>query len=258
MTTSEREPGRRTCIVSGAAGGIGRDIAMVFGSRGDQVVIADLDYGGSCETVAQIESAGGSAIAVGADISTLDGSSMVIDAAVEAFGRIDITVNNAALASITDPLDLTVDEWDLVINASLRGSFLLSQQAARWMIAHQHEGAIILVSSIQAQRPWPQNWPYAAAKGGLLSMGRAMAQYLAGHGIRVCIVSPGAIDREVRDGRFPRPSDEVITRDIPLGRLGSSTDVARAVHFLTSDDASYITGAELVVDGGLVIRGPEA
>jgi 3-oxoacyl-[acyl-carrier protein] reductase len=244
-------------IVTGAAQGIGKDIARLLAASGDRVVVADLLGPLGDEVAAEIVAEGGTALAVCADISQPTGVKEVMAATLGTYGAVDVVVNNAALTTITEPLELEPEEWDLVIDSSLRGSFLVSQAAARWMIAERRSGVVIHISSVQAHRPWAKNWPYAAAKGGLLSMGRAMAQYLGGYGIRVCVVSPGAIGRGVLDPRYPPPGREAIERDIPLRRVGTCWDVAHAVKFLCSEEASYITGAELSVDGGLLYTGPE-
>jgi NAD(P)-dependent dehydrogenase (short-subunit alcohol dehydrogenase family) len=248
---------RRTCIVTGAAQGIGRDIARTFARDGDAIVIADINGRGAGSVAGEITAEGGAAIGVASDISSPGDVAAVMKATLDGFGGIDILVNNAAQISVTDPLEVAPEEWDSVINSMLRGTFLMSQAAARWMIAANRPGVIVHIASVQAHRPWAQCWPYAAAKGGLVSMARAMAQYLAKYRIRVCVVSPGAIGRQVPDERFPTPVTTLIGHDIPLQRLGTSWDVARAVRFLCSADADYITGTELVVDGGLLVRGPD-
>jgi len=178
---------------------------------------------------------------------------------VERLGLPDIVVNNAGIFGPTDPFNTSPEAWRQVLDTDLMGPFLIVQAAARYLVEERRGGSIIQIASVQGLRPWPNIWPYAAAKGGLINMTRGMAQYLGPHGVRVNLISPGAITRAPYDDD-PRIGDSTfmasVHSDIPLGRLGTPSDVAEAAVFLASDAAAYITGANLVVDGGLLTHGP--
>ncbi|HEX6123036.1 MAG TPA: SDR family oxidoreductase, partial [Ktedonobacterales bacterium] len=195
--------------------------------------------------------AGGQAAAHQADLTAADEVAGLMRATVAAFGRVDVLVNNAGSYPLAGLLEMTLAQWEAVLNANLRSVFLCTQAAARQMIAQGSGGAIINITSIEAENPAPSHSHYNAAKGGVLMHTRASASELGRYGIRVNAVAPGLIwkedlEREWADGvaRFRQAA--------PLGRLGTPEDVADACLFLASPAARWITGASLTVDGGVM------
>ena len=238
----------KVVIVTGAASGIGRAIALRFGSEGAQTVVNDLNAA-SAEAVARtIVADGGSAIAVGADVSDKSQVDRLFDTTLERFGTMDVLVNNAALTNVECHfLESNEAWWDRVLSVNLKGTFLCSLRAAHLM-ARRHQGVIINMSSGGASHAHRGMAAYDAAKGGIEALTRAMALDLAPYGIRVNALVPGSIDTQ---GMSPETKRERgIT--IPLGRVGEPEDLAGPAVFLASEDASYITGHLITVDGGLL------
>ncbi len=248
MTQHAQRFKNKVVIVTGAAHGIGRAIAQRFGSEGAQVVVNDVNAAGGEATTQAIIADGGSAIAVTADVSDKSQVDRLFDTTLERFGTVDVLVNNAALVNVERHF-LEGDEawWDLVLSVNLKGAFLASLRAAHVMARH-HQGVIINMSSGGASHSHRGMAAYDAAKGGIEALTRAMALDLAPYGIRVNALVPGSIDTQ---GMSPETKQERgIT--VPLGRIGEPEDLAGPAVFLASDDASYITGHLIVVDGGLL------
>lgn len=244
------EPHEQVVVVTGAGRGIGRAIAARFGSAGASVVVNDVDRD-AAETVAQsITAAGGSALAAAADVSSAEQVAGIFDAALEAFATVDVLVNNAGLVTPTKHF-LDADEawWRRLIDVNLTGHFLCSHRAAQIM-APRREGAIINMSSGGATRAHRAFTAYDASKGGIEALTRAMALDLGPYGIRVNALMPGSIDTEGMDEEARRLRGE----NIPLGRVGDPDDMAGPALFLASDDARYITGHVLKVDGGMLAQ----
>jgi NAD(P)-dependent dehydrogenase (short-subunit alcohol dehydrogenase family) len=170
---------------------------------------------------------------------------------VKAFGRVDVLVNNAGTYPLASVLEMTEDEWDAMIDSNLRSVFLGTQATARQMVKQGGGGAIVNIASIEAENPAPSHSHYNAAKAGVVMHTRAAAQELGRHGIRVSAVSPGLIWREGLDKDWP-DGVQRYQKAVPLGRLGRDDDVADACLFLASPAARWITGANLVVDGGVL------
>jgi 3-oxoacyl-[acyl-carrier protein] reductase len=238
----------KVAIVTGAANGIGKAIAERFGAEGAHVVVNDVSLAGA-EAVAQaIEAAGGSALAVAADVSSAAQVDALFEAALARFGTLDVLVNNAGLTN-TERHFLEADEswWNRIIAVNLSGAFLCGQRAAQIM-ARKGAGAIINMSSGGATRAHRGNAAYDAAKGGVEALTRAMALDLGPYGVRVNGLVPGSIDSKGMDAEIKRARGQAI----PLGRVGEIEELAGPAVFLASDDASYISGHMLVVDGGLL------
>jgi NAD(P)-dependent dehydrogenase (short-subunit alcohol dehydrogenase family) len=238
----------KVVMVTGAASGIGRAIALRFGREGAQVIIADVNAQGAEATAQTITTQGGLAITAIADVSNKSQVDRIFDTTLERFGAVDVLVNNAGLIN-TERHFLEADEawWDRILSVNLKGVFLCSSRAAQVM-ARRHQGVIINLSSGGATRAHRGNAAYDAAKGGIEALTRAMALDLAPYGIRVNALVPGAIDSQGMDPATKREQGEAI----PLGRVGEAEELAGPAAFLASEDASYITGHIMVVDGGLL------
>lgn len=238
----------KVVLVTGAAHGIGRAIALRFGSEGAQVVVNDVNTPGTEATVQAIIDNGGMAIAGTADVSNKSQIDALFDTILERFGTLDVLVNNAGLINVERHF-LEGDEawWDRVISTNLKGVFLCSLRAAHVM-ARRRQGVIINMSSGGATRSHRGMAAYDASKGGIEALTRAMALDLAPYGIRVNGLVPGSIDTQ---GMSPDVKQER-GETIPLRRVGEPEEMAGPAAFLASDDASYITGHILVVDGGLL------
>lgn len=239
-------------LVTGAGAGIGSGIARRFAAAGAAVAVnyrrsAD----GAKAVVEAIGSAGGRAVALQADVTRRSEVASLVEAAADALGGVDALVNNAGLYPLHPLVEMDDDQWDEVVDSNLRSTFLCTQVVARHMQATGRRGAIVNVASIEATNPAPAHSHYNAAKGGVLMHTRAAALELGPSGIRVNAVSPGLIWREGLDAAWP-DGVERYRRAAPLGRLGEYDDVADACLFLASPLARWITGSELVVDGGVM------
>jgi NAD(P)-dependent dehydrogenase (short-subunit alcohol dehydrogenase family) len=240
----------RVVIVTGAAHGIGRAIALRFGSEGAHVIVNDVDAAGAESTASAIMAGGGSAISGIADVSNKSQVDRLFDLALERFGTVDVLVNNAGLIN-SERHFLEADEawWDRILGVNLKAAFLCSSRAAQVM-AHRRQGVIINLSSGGATRSHRGNVAYDASKGGMEALTRATALDLAPYGIRVNAIVPGSIDSQGMSLETKRERGEAI----PMGRVGECEEIAGPVVFLASEDASYMTGHILVVDGGLLAQ----
>src|SRR5947209_17609383 len=238
----------KVVLVTGAASGIGRAIALRFGREGAQVIIADVNAQGAEATAQTITTQSGLAITAIADVSDKSQVDRIFDTALERFGAVDVLVNNAGLIN-TERHFLEADEawWDRILSVNLKGVFLCSSRAAQVM-ARRHQGVIINLSSGGATRSHRGNAAYDAAKGGIEALTRAMALDLAPYGIRVNALVPGSIDTQGMNPETKRERGGAV----PLGRVGEPEELAGPAAFLASEDASYITGHIMVVDGGLL------
>lgn len=238
----------KVVIVTGAAHGIGRAIALRFGSEGAQVIVNDVNPEGAEATAQEISAHGGLAVPGIADVSDKSQVDHLFDTVLERFKTVDVLINNAALVNVERHF-LEGDEawWDSVLAVNLKGAFLCSLRAAQIM-ARRHQGVIINMSSGGASRSHRGMAAYDASKGGIESLTRAMALDLAPYGIRVNALVPGSIDTQGMSPEVKR--ERGVT--VPLGRVGEPDDLAGPAAFLASEDASYITGHILTVDGGLL------
>lgn len=242
----------KVAIVTGASRGIGRAIAATLGQGGGRVVV---NYQGredaARETAQAVEHAGGQAIIVQADVSKAEDAARLVDASIEAFGRVDILVNNAGIARDGLLMRMKDEDWDAVINTNLRGAFYMIRQVSRHMMK-QRAGSIVNVTSIVGEIGNAGQVNYSSAKAGMIGLTKATAKELASRHITVNAVAPGYIETEMTEVL----GQDVVTQmlsGIPLGRSGKPEDVAHAVAFLTSDAARYITGQVLNIDGGMVM-----
>jgi NAD(P)-dependent dehydrogenase (short-subunit alcohol dehydrogenase family) len=244
----------KSAVISGAAGqrGIGLATARLFASQGARVAILDLDEAASRKAASGI---GPEHIAVACDVTDQEACRRAIGAVLDAFGAVDVLINNAGITQPIKLMDIDARSWDAVVDVNLRGVLYLSQA----VIPHMREraaGAIACMSSVSAQRGGgifggPH---YSAAKAGVLGLAKNMARELGPDGIRVNCVTPGLIETDITGGKLTDDMKAEIIRGIPLKRLGRTSDVAGAFLFLASDLSAYITGAVIDVNGGMLIH----
>lgn len=240
----------KVAVVTGAARGIGRATAERLLADGARVVLSDVDAERLHQTASEI-GADERLLMVRADVSKQGDVVALIDAAVHQFGAIDIMVNNAGIAPVVDFLDVTDELLSRVLDVNLKGAFYGTQAAGRRMIEQGRGGVIINMSSINSGLANPNVAPYAISKGGMNQVTSTAAVAFAPHGIRVLGVGPGTIMTEMVAGAFVnRAGHHAILSRTPLGRYGEASEIASVVAFLASDDASYMTGETVYVDGG--------
>ena len=247
----------KVCIVTGAGQGIGRAIALAMAREGAVVAVADIDGGMAADVAAELGDAGGEAFAAAVDVSQSAQVTALADSVVERFGRIDVLVNNAGIILLAPALEITEAQWQQVHDVNLKGALFCSQAAAKAML-RQGSGNIINIASIAAHRSSPGASAYAASKAGLLALTGVLAAEWGPHNIRVNSISPTSVEtrmglqlRQLNPARFERCDAR-----IPLRRNAQVDDIADAAVFLASDRASYITGRDLLIDGGLSLLNP--
>ena len=241
----------KVAIVTGASQGIGRATALAVAASGAKVAVAARNTEKLATLVAEIEAAGGQALAVPMDVADAAQIKTGFQQALAKFGKLDILVNNAAITRDTLALRMKIEDWDAVIRTNLTGAHLCIQQALGAMLK-QRSGRIINISSVVAQTGNAGQANYVASKAGLIGLTRAIAVEVASRSITVNAVAPGFVESPMTDPLSQEIKDKMKSM-IPLGRFGLDRDVAAAVVFLASDEAAYITGAVLDINGGLRI-----
>jgi len=245
----------RHALITGGDSGIGEGICLELAAHGAAVAInyvAAPDH--AREMVAGIEAAGGQAIAVQMDVSSEQQVQRAFSETRDALGGLDLLVNNAGLEHPYTLLDMPLEAWQKVIDVNLTGAFLCAREAARTMRDTGARGAIVNISSVHEQIAWERFSHYCASKGGMKLFAQSIAKELAPLGIRVVNVAPGAIDTPINAAVLADPQQSGHVKDeIPLGRWGHVGDISRAVAWLASDQASYVTGATLFIDGGMAL-----
>jgi 3-oxoacyl-[acyl-carrier protein] reductase len=256
--TDTRRLAGKTALITGGGQGIGRGIALRFVREGAQVALLDRDQSSADSTAAAIVAAGGTALVLApCDVSLPEQVERAVETAMVRFGAIHILINNAGIAGHSGAfLDLPYERWQELIAVNLSGMFLVGQIIARQMVEQAIEGRIVNLGSINSFGAERGAVAYVVSKAGILGLTRAMAVDLAPHGIRVNCLAPGPITVERNAGLFaqkaPGTARDALRRAIPLARPGTVEETAAAALFLASDEASFITGTTLVVDGGLL------
>ena len=248
----------KNAIVTGASSGIGRAIALLFAKEGAHVaVVANLNEKGARQTVKEIHATGGRAFWTMADVSTASAVNQLVERALDEFGRIDILVNNAGIggrqAGSRSVLDTSEDSWDRILAVNLKSVFLVSKRTVRHMV-QQKGGVVINITSVFGMAGFPKISAYGASKSGIIQLTRSMAIDYGPVGIRVNAIAPGVIQTHMVEEHLKDPDyQKRMVEAVPLGRLGTSMDVAYGALFLASDEASYINGHTLVIDGGWLV-----
>lgn len=254
----------QTAIVTGGAAGIGLGISKRLAEAGANVVIADTNKKGGADAVNGILDRGGRAIYIEADVSKQKDVSDIVTAAIKTFGQINILVNNVGIYNFMPLIFMPEANFDRTLAVNLKSVFLMTQRVAEEMLKRDEGGRIINITSIDAVRPYSYGFAhYDASKQGVWALTQSTALEFARYGITVNAVAPGHINTpgvksykrivELIKGRGLAPVVKTLTNKIPLGRMGEPDDIAKAVLFLASDMSSYITGAQIIVDGGMLL-----
>ena len=239
----------KIAVVTGAGQGIGRAIALRLANAGANLAILDLNVSSAESVAKEIETIGRHAIPIPTDVSYADDVNAAVDKVVTEFHRVDILVNNAGIAGRTVPLtDLEETDWDKVISVNLSGVFLCCKAVIGTMIAQDY-GRIVNIASIAGKEGNPTMIPYSVSKAGVICLTKALAKEVTDYNIRVNAVSPAVIETPIMHGMAQSTIDYMVSK-IPLGRIGKPEEVAAVVNFLTSDEASFVTGQCYDVSGG--------
>jgi meso-butanediol dehydrogenase/(S,S)-butanediol dehydrogenase/diacetyl reductase len=265
VANSEGRISGRSCIVTGAARGIGRGIAERLAVDGGSVCVADVDADGAAAVAAAIAAEGGRAIGIACDVADRASVKEMVRRTTEAFGRLDVIFNNAGVARIDPFLDVQEAHWNEVMRVNALGVLICMQEAARTMIAQGDGGKIVNTASIAGKQGYPLQAHYCASKFAVVALTQSGARALGAHGITVNAICPGVVstelwqqlDREfIALGQTEREGEamEEFSAGILLGRVATPADVAAVALFLASDDSGYLTGQSINVDGGMVLQ----
>jgi NAD(P)-dependent dehydrogenase (short-subunit alcohol dehydrogenase family) len=242
----------RSIFVSGAASGIGRATAEQFAKEGGRVICGDIDAKGAEETAGAIRAGGGDAVAVPCDVTNPGAVSEAIAEAVRRNGGLHVLANVAGIGFFRRTTETTLDEWNRMIAVNLTGQFLTCKEAIPHIL--KTKGAIVNTASVAGLKSHPYSAAYCASKGGVVQLTRALAVEYGRKDVRINCICPGGVETPLI-AKFKLPdgvSQEALTRIMPLGRMGKPHEVAATIAFLSSDEATYINGATIVVDGGMI------
>ena len=252
----------QTALVTGASSGIGEGVALALGAAGAAVVVNYVSHPEAAQAVvAKIKAGGSDALALRADVAKEEEVQAMFQAMFQAWGTIDILVNNAGLQRDAPFAEMTLEQWNGVLGVNLTGMFLCAREAAREMIRRgvrleisRAAGKILCMSSVHEKIPWAGHVNYAASKGGVMQFMQSLAQELAPHQIRVNSIAPGAIQTPINRAAWETPAAlQALLQLIPAGRIGLPEDIGKAAVWLASDDADYVHGQTLFVDGGMTL-----
>lgn len=247
----------KVALITGGGQGIGQAIALVFAQEGADVAVNALHLSTAEDTAAKVRKLGRKAVAIETDVAEIENVDRMVDRTLDELGRIDILVNAAgSRPEIVPTIKQSLEQFDLVIKSHLRGTYLCCRQVARWMLEHGG-GKIVNISSVAGINAHPMRTGYGSAKAGIIHLTKTLAVEWANQNINVNCIAPGfimtpRIEWRVREGMMDL---EAIEKRVPMGRLGEPKDIGYAALFLVSDEAKYITGINLLVDGGWVAYG---
>lgn len=233
-------------IVTGAARGIGKEVARAYAAQGAYVILSDLDHEKGAAEAAILRQEGYEAMFIQCDVRSEDAILRLVEEVVSEYGHLDIVINNAGFGIWKSIYDLSIDEWDDVMNTNVRSCFLMTRAAAKYMKKNKNGGSVVNMASTRAVMSEPNSEAYAASKGAIVSLTHAMALSLSSEHIRVNSISPGWI--ETGEYSHLRPEDHA---QHPSKRVGKPSDIARACLYLTDPENDFITAENLVIDGGM-------
>jgi NAD(P)-dependent dehydrogenase (short-subunit alcohol dehydrogenase family) len=246
----------KVALITGAGSGIGRASSLLFASEGAEIAVVDIDLVSAQLTVELLVAAGGNGVAIEGDVSRAIDAQRIVESTVAEFGKLDIVFNNAGIFRHGTVVDTEESEWDRVLGVNLKGVFLVSKYALPYLISNGG-GSVINTSSTSGVRAFQHQAAYDASKAGVILLSRQMAIDYASHNVRVNYLAPGLVDTAQSRGAMEALDNQEAATNLldritgPLGRVGTADEIAKAALFLASDDSSYMTGAGLVVDGGL-------
>jgi len=245
----------KVALVTGAASGIGKATALLYAQYGAKVIVSDIDEKGGNETTAEIRKAGGDATFVKSDVSKAEDCEYLVQKTIETYGRLDIAFNNAGIGGEANPVaDMTLDGWNHVIEVNLNSVFYCMKYQIPQMLKHG-KGAIVNMSSILGQVGFANSAGYVAAKHGVVGLTQAAALEYSGQGLRINSVGPAFINTPLlTHAGMDDQMKNFLTKLHPIGRLGSSEEVAELVIWLSSDKASFVTGSYYPIDGGYLVQ----
>ncbi|MFZ2958539.1 MAG: 3-oxoacyl-[acyl-carrier-protein] reductase [Candidatus Ozemobacteraceae bacterium] len=242
---------RKVALITGSARGIGREIARYFAENGHAVMLSDINAETLEAARVEFEAAGFTVAAFPANVAKAEDADKLVEETVKRLGRLDVVVNNAGITKDGLILRMSEDQWDAVMNVNLKGTFLMSKAASKVML-RQKSGAIVNIASVIGLMGNAGQANYAASKAGIIAFTKSFAKEFAAKGLRANAVAPGFIQSEMTAVLTDKVKEAMLGQ-IPQARLGLPRDVAQAVYFLASEQASYITGQVLTVDGGMVM-----